>query len=31
LAFLLDLKRTEGDLDRSKLEARLDAWYSSQT
>jgi len=31
LAFLLDLKRTEGDLDRSELEARLDVWHSSQT
>ncbi len=31
LAFLLDLKRTEGDLERSELEARLDAWWAERT
>lgn len=29
LKFLLELKRTEGDLDRSELESRLDAWYDT--
>ena len=30
LAFLLALKRSEGDLERSELEARLDAWWAEQ-
>ncbi len=30
LAFLLELKRTEGSLDQSELEARLDAWWANE-
>ncbi|MBQ91390.1 MAG: hypothetical protein CL441_08295 [Acidimicrobiaceae bacterium] len=30
LAFLLALKRAEGDLERSELEARLDAWWAER-
>ena len=28
---LLELKRAEGSLDRSELEARLDAWWSERS
>jgi len=31
LAFLLAVKRDEGDLERSELEARLDAWWADRT
>ena len=31
LAFLLAVKRDEGDLERSELEARLDAWWVDRT
>lgn len=31
LAFLLAVKRVEGDLERSELEARLDAWWAERT
>jgi poly(A) polymerase len=31
LGFLLELKRTEGELDRSELERRLDTWWSAQS
>ena len=30
LAFLLALKRSEGDLERSELEARLDVWWAER-
>ena len=30
LAFLLEVKRTQGDLQRPDLEARLDAWWADQ-
>ena len=30
LAFLLELKRTEGVLERSELERRLDQWSATQ-
>ena len=31
LAHLLVLKRDEGDLERSELEARLDAWWAARS
>lgn len=31
LAYLLAVKRTEGELDRSELEGRLDAWWADRT
>jgi len=31
LAHLLEVKRAEGDLDRSELEARLDAWWAGRS
>jgi hypothetical protein len=31
LAHLLAVKREEGDLERSELEARLDAWWAARS
>ena len=31
LAFLLALKRSEGEMERSEMEARLDIWWSERS